>query len=190
MPAPSWRMRPARSMSLWVSASAAAGSSRRVGTSDCERRTATRYPSSGGAPPPSVVVGRGRRPCSLPLGDEPVDLLAHRLHDVLLGDLTDDLAVLEDEADPAPARHADVGGTRLTGPVDLAVVERSAEDNERVHTLDFEVVHVALVGHTAHGADADVERPLVHDDLTRLGAPASEWRREPQDGGESRQRRL
>src|SRR5207247_7285574 len=120
MPAPSWRMRPARSMSLWLSASASAGSSRRVWTSDCERRTATRYPSSGGAPPPSVVVGRGRRPCSLPLGDEPVDLLAHRLHDVLLGDLTDDLAVLEDEADPAPARHADVGGTRLTGAVDLA----------------------------------------------------------------------
>src|SRR5215510_3460002 len=38
MPAASWRTRPARSMSLWLSASASAGSSRRVGTSDFDSR--------------------------------------------------------------------------------------------------------------------------------------------------------
>src|SRR5687768_17097603 len=38
MPAASWRTRPARSMSLWERASASAGSSRSVGTSDFARR--------------------------------------------------------------------------------------------------------------------------------------------------------
>src|SRR5919198_4590863 len=38
MPAASWRTRPARSMSLWLSDSASAGSSRSVGTSDLLRR--------------------------------------------------------------------------------------------------------------------------------------------------------
>src|SRR3972149_1785462 len=45
MPAASWRTRPARTMSLWLTASASAGSSRRVGMSDRVQRTALRFPA-------------------------------------------------------------------------------------------------------------------------------------------------
>src|SRR5262249_24227755 len=38
MPAPSWRMRPARSSSLWLTTSASAGSSRKVGMKYCDQR--------------------------------------------------------------------------------------------------------------------------------------------------------
>src|SRR3990172_3130805 len=43
MPAASWRTSPARTMSLWLTASASAGSSRRVGMSDRVQRTALRF---------------------------------------------------------------------------------------------------------------------------------------------------
>src|SRR5262245_45270294 len=60
----------------------------------------------------------GRRLGGLSLRDEPIHFLAHRLHDVLLGHLPDDLAVLEDEPDAAAAGDADVGDARLAGTVD------------------------------------------------------------------------
>src|SRR3989304_1763155 len=47
MPAASWRTRPARTMSLWLTASASAGSSRRVGVRDRGQRTALRFPALG-----------------------------------------------------------------------------------------------------------------------------------------------
>src|SRR3989337_318764 len=43
MPAASWRTRPARTRSLWLTAWASAGSSRRVGMSDRVQRTALRF---------------------------------------------------------------------------------------------------------------------------------------------------
>src|SRR5262245_42461542 len=38
MPAPSWRINPARTSSLWLTTSASAGSSRKVGTKYCDQR--------------------------------------------------------------------------------------------------------------------------------------------------------
>src|SRR6267142_661601 len=61
----------------------------------------------------------GRCLRGLTLGDELVDFLAHRLHDLLLGYLPDHVAVLEDEADPATSGNTDVRRARLAGPVDF-----------------------------------------------------------------------
>src|SRR4030095_7222993 len=60
-------------------------------------------------------------------GDELVDFLAHRLHDLLLGYLPDHVAVLEDEADSPSSGHTDVGCARLAGPVDLASHHRDVD---------------------------------------------------------------
>src|SRR5439155_588631 len=112
MPAASCRTRPARSISLWLRASASAGSSRRVGTSDFDSRI---YFAS-------FVLLAPFTP-----GDELVDFLAHGAHDLRLRHLPDDLAALEDEPDPAPARDADVRRARLAGPVDLAPHHRDVD---------------------------------------------------------------
>src|ERR1700758_3189426 len=72
MPAASWRTSPARSMSLWESASASAGSSRKVGTSDFARRILVRVFRLVGALDARLVA-------------EPLDRLA--AEDVGLGDL-------------------------------------------------------------------------------------------------------
>src|SRR6185295_8821983 len=85
----------------------------------CTRRRGSRTGPSG---------GRSRRVLGGPsLGQELVDLLAHRRHDLLLGYLADHLAALEDEADPLPAGHPDVGRARLARTVDLAPHHRDVD---------------------------------------------------------------
>src|SRR5437762_2762769 len=101
MPAASCRTRPARSISLWLIASASAGSSR-SGTGAF--RTG---PSDGSH-------------LGLALGQELVDFLPHRRANLALRHFPDHFAALEDQSDPPSARHADVGDTRLPGAVHLA----------------------------------------------------------------------
>src|SRR6266850_6946863 len=72
MPAASWRIKPARSISLWESASASAGSSRSVGTSDFASRILVRVFRLVGALDARVVT-------------QPLDGLA--AENVRLGDL-------------------------------------------------------------------------------------------------------
>src|SRR5215469_1807491 len=69
MPAASWRTRPARTMSLWLIASASAGSSRSVGMSERDQRT-------------EGLLGAGDLvgPWHAGLVDEPLD--GHPTHDV------------------------------------------------------------------------------------------------------------
>src|SRR4029453_14174142 len=50
-------------------------------------------------------------------GDELVDFLAHRLHDLLLGYLPDHVAVLEDEADSPSSGTPDSGCRSPPGPL-------------------------------------------------------------------------
>src|SRR5204863_8098568 len=82
MPAASCRTRPARSISLWLRASASAGSSRSVGTSDVLSRM-----GMGPSRPParSMRVGRLVRSLDARVVDQALDGLA--AHDVRLEDL-------------------------------------------------------------------------------------------------------
>src|SRR2546427_1639699 len=100
--------------------------------SGTSRRTCTRR--RGSRTVPSVPLHR-RRLRGLSLGDELVDFLAHGLDDILLGHLADDLAALEDEADPTSPGHADVGGARLARTVDLAPHDRDV--NLLVESLEL-----------------------------------------------------
>src|SRR5712691_7479758 len=87
--------------------------------------------------PPLAALGRplgprsggpsGRRLDGPSLRYEPIDFFTHRLHDLFLRDLADDLTVLEDEPDTAPAGHADVGRARFAGTVDLAAHHRDVD---------------------------------------------------------------
>src|SRR6266576_670467 len=68
-PAPTWRMNPPRTSSLWLAASASAGASRSVGRNSCEARAITvvraDYSASGisDASAHGIACDADRRPC-------------------------------------------------------------------------------------------------------------------------------
>src|SRR5437667_5162451 len=70
MPAASWRTSPARTMSLWLMASASAGSSRSVGMRERVQRMGLGSSEGGSAPlpkpPPDAVRAGGRRGAGAP----------------------------------------------------------------------------------------------------------------------------
>src|SRR5712691_1389933 len=107
---------------------------------------------------------RHRRLSRLALGQELVHFLAHGADDLGLGDLAHDLPVLEDQTDPAPPGHADVGGARLARTVDLASHHRDVdlfvEAFELVLHLAGEL-HQIDVGATARGARDEGEAALA-----------------------------
>src|SRR4051794_16805009 len=170
-PALTCRMNPARTSSLWLTASASAGASRSVGRYSCEARAIE---------PRAIIVGvrgyllerdrgclghreRGRLrvlPALRALHarlDPGVDLAEELVDEDLRLDLPQHLAVRVDEADVAAAGDAEVGVARLAGPVDGA-----AEDGDlevlRVRTeslLDLlgECLHADVVAAAARARD-------------------------------------
>src|SRR6266511_4878113 len=129
MPAPSWRMKPARTRSLWLATCASAGASLRVGTKAFESRTGRMVASYTPAP----RAPRLRRACRRGLlrqatgGD--VERLAHdRVLELLRLHPLHDPTVSEEEPHPAvPVRDAHVGGRRLARPVHLAAHHRDGD---------------------------------------------------------------
>ena len=125
-PAPTWRMNPPRTRSLWLAASASAGSSRSVGRKSCEARAI-------------IVVAAGY---SLPSGMREASAMASAAGFAIFSrfgrcmpssihwsiswkssstrmserDLLQHAAVRVDEADVAAAGDAEVGVARLPGP--------------------------------------------------------------------------
>src|SRR6266540_3125587 len=130
MPAPSWRMKPARTRSLWLATCASAGASLRVGTKAFESRTGRMVAVLYTSPPVPRASGE---PCRRGLlrqatgGD--VERLAHdRVLELLRLHPLHDPAVAEEEPHPAvPVRDAHVGGRRLARPVHLAAHHRDGD---------------------------------------------------------------
>src|SRR5581483_1205240 len=127
-PADNWRMKPARTSSLWLTASASAGASRSVGRKSCEARAIMRclgrlfewYRRCLGH-------GQGSRLCVLAaLGalhaglDPGVDLAEELVDEDVRLDLAEHLAVRIDEPRLASARDAEVGVAGLARAVDGA----------------------------------------------------------------------
>src|SRR5437870_5628093 len=127
-PAATWRMKPPRTSSLWLTASASAGSSRSVGRNSCEARAIMRCPGR-------LLEGnqrgfghgeRGRLRHLEPLralhavGDPAVDLVEQLVDQDLRRDLLEDAPVRVHEADVAAAGDPEVGVAGLAGAVDGA----------------------------------------------------------------------
>src|SRR5919106_54368 len=153
-PAPTWRMKPPRTSSWWLTASASAGGSRSVGIKSLEAR---KGPSLRGA------LGRfghhqsGRlgqlqaRRALHPAFDPPVDLVEELIDEDVRGDLLQHTPVGVDETGVAPAGDAEVGVTGLPRPVHGAT-----------HDRDFEglwIVTEALLDLLSQRPDADVVPP-------------------------------
>src|SRR5262245_14796300 len=77
--------------------------------------------------PTDSVLSLRRLLGGLLLGQEDLAFLPQRLDDLGLGDLAHHLALPEDQADAAPAGHADVGAASLPGPVDLTSHHRHVD---------------------------------------------------------------
>ncbi len=152
MPAASWRTSPARTMSLWLIASASAGSSRSVGMSDRVQRM------DYGAALTLLAPGHAR------IVDQPLDRLPAqdvRLEDLLEVGLLDArvpdvLRVHHDHGAVAALREA----ARLVD-ADLGLPARG--DDARPQRLDV-LLDVALRGAgIARRAHEHVPRVLAHD---------------------------
>src|SRR5712691_9472170 len=114
-PAATWRMKPPRTSSLWLVASASAGSSRRVGKKRCEARVATKgyrlverdlgrlgHRQRGG-----LRHLQALRPAHA-AGDPRVDLVEELVDEDVRRDLLQHAAVRVDETDVAAARDPEV----------------------------------------------------------------------------------
>src|SRR5215831_14142117 len=126
-PADSCRTNPPLTSSLWLTASASAGSSRSVGRKSCDALAANDC---------SLVVerdqgGLGHRQrgrlghlqalrATHSVGDPPVDLEEELVDQDVRGDLLQDAAVRVDEADVAAAGDPEIGVSRLPRSVHRA----------------------------------------------------------------------
>src|SRR5437870_1536884 len=134
-PAESWRMKPPRTRSLWLAASASAGSSRSVGRKSFEARAIIRCPRRLFEGDERGLGHRegGRlghletlRAAHAAL-DPAVDLVEELVDQDVRRDLLQHAAVRVDEADVAPARDSEVRVARLAGAVDGAAHHRDLE---------------------------------------------------------------
>src|SRR5437667_1487948 len=124
-PAESWRMKPPRTSSLWLAASASAGSSRRVGRKSCEARTIIRCrrrlfegDQRGFRHRQGGRLGHLQALRALhPAPDPAVDLVEELVDQDVGRDLLQHAAVRVDEADVATAGNAEVCVARLAGAV-------------------------------------------------------------------------
>src|ERR671935_1588388 len=151
-PAPVCRMKPPRTSSLWLTASASPGSSRRVGMKSSEAR---------------IWLGRalgrfGHEKCSglgelealrpfHPAGDPLIDLVEELVHEDVGGDLLQHAPVRVDEACVAAPGDAEVGVAGLPRSVHGAA-----------HDGDLECLRIVLQALLDHGRqllDADVVAP-------------------------------
>ena len=121
-------MKPPRTSSLWLTASASAGSSRRVGRKSCDARAtivaAAGY-SSGISEASAIASAAGlaifrRFGRCMPVGDPLVDLVEELVDQDVGRDLLQHAAVRVDEADVAAAGDPEVGVARLARAVDGA----------------------------------------------------------------------
>src|SRR5215475_6396566 len=134
-PAATCRMNPARTSSLWLTASASAGASRRVGRKSCEARAITCCRTRLlDRDQRGLGHGQGCRFGHLEafwpvhaVGDPLVDLVEELLDEDVRRDLLEDAAVRVDESDVAPAGDAEVGVPRLPRTVHGAAEHRDLE---------------------------------------------------------------
>src|SRR4051812_3223258 len=164
-PAVTWRMKPPRTSSLWLTASASAGASRRVGRKSCDARAII---AAG-----RLVAQRDRgrlghrqggrfrhlQPLRAvhPALDPAVDLVEELLDEDVARDLLQHAAVRVDEADVAPAGDSEVGVAALARAVDGA-----AEDG------DLEMLRIGLQ------ALFDALRELLHADVVASAGGAGD----------------
>src|SRR5687768_10467596 len=153
MPALTWRMKPPRTSSLWLTASASPGSSRSVGRKSWEARIPFALRPLG-----RFGHHKGRRlgelealrPHHAAL-DPGVDLAEELPYEHIRLDLPEHAPVRVDEAGVAPARDAEVGVTRLPRAVHGAA-----------HHGDFEglrVVAQPLLDRLGQVPDAHIVAP-------------------------------
>src|SRR5215207_5360957 len=120
-PAETWRMKPPRTSSLWLTASASPGSSRRVGMKSSEAliwlaRTLGRFGHEEGGRLGELEPLWALHPVLDPL----VDLVEELVHEDVRGDLLEHAAVRVDEAGVAAAGNAEVGVPGFPRAVDRA----------------------------------------------------------------------
>src|SRR3954467_14274516 len=145
-PPVTWRTKPPRTSSLWLTASASAGASRKVGRKSLEARAIIvaspgyrRAPQAG----ESSLFQRNRRGlghregrglahlqplgAKHPVGDPPVDLVKELVDEDVAGDLLENTPVGVDEADVAAAGDPEVGVARFAGAVHGTAQHRDFE---------------------------------------------------------------
>src|SRR4051812_36450443 len=146
-PPVTWRTKPPRTSSLWLTASASAGASRKVGRKSLEARAiivaSPGYRRASQAGESSLFQGNRRRlghregrglphlqalGAEHPVGDPPVDLVKELVDEDVARDLLEDPPVGVDEPDVAAACDPEVGIARLPGAVHGAAEDGHLED--------------------------------------------------------------
>src|SRR5262245_30621111 len=134
MPRLSCRMKPPRTNSLWLTTSASAGSSLRVGMKVLLHRINFRNLTE--LENERLAVDRRCLFCFL-LGGSVLDLVHQRVNDLRFADLAYHFPFFKDETDAVAAGDSEIGRTRLSGSVDLATHNRDMDVKVAVGTHPF-----------------------------------------------------
>src|SRR5919108_336802 len=125
MPRLSCRINPARTSSLWLTTSASAGSSLRVGISVWLQRI--RSSGINGTRRTKRSVGYRRDLFGFFFGSEDLNLFHERVHNLRLGDFAYHFPFFEDEADAFAPGNAQIGSASFARPIDLATHNRNMD---------------------------------------------------------------